>query len=74
MPVLFSKPPTPPPPAPGALYGPQSNVNRCYDNEDPTVGVSELCKRWFIAESCLYECDVSVGKYRRYDDCEPLHW
>lgn len=58
----------------GALYGSQSNVNRCYDNEDLTVGVSELCKRWFIAESCLYECDVSVGKYRRYDDCEPLHW
>jgi len=28
--------------------------------------VSENCARWFLAESCLYECDVNVGRYRAH--------
>lgn len=28
--------------------------------------VSEDCARWFLAESCLYECDVNVGRYRAH--------
>eukprot|EP01043_Picozoa_sp_COSAG02_P032825 COSAG02_NODE_2210_length_9492_cov_22.862877_10_plen_1095_part_00 len=28
---------------------------------------SRACQKWFIAESCLYECDVNAGRYRHHD-------
>ena len=24
------------------------------------------CQKWFIAESCMYECDVNAGRYRHH--------
>ena len=27
---------------------------------------SRACQKWFIAESCLYECDVNAGRYRHH--------
>ena len=51
-----------------------------YDRADADTGVydghgmgisqcgipSDACQKWFIAESCLYECDVSAGRYRHH--------
>ena len=31
--------------------------------------MSEACQAHFVNEACLYECDVHVGKWRRYDTC-----
>ena len=28
--------------------------------------VTHACARWFMAESCLYECDVNAGRYRHH--------
>ena len=25
---------------------------------------SQACQKWFIAENCMYECDVNAGRYR----------
>lgn len=51
----------------GMLYGEDYLWDRC----DPVMNVtmSEQCRRWFRAESCLYECDVNAGKYRKWDKC-----
>ncbi len=27
---------------------------------------STACQKWFIAEGCLYECDVNAGRYRHH--------
>ena len=27
---------------------------------------STACQKWFILESCLYECDVNAGRYRHH--------
>ena len=29
----------------------------------PSVG----CQKWFILESCFYECDVNAGRYRHHE-------
>jgi folate receptor len=31
--------------------------------------VSEKCQKFFIEEMCFYECDKSMGKFRKHDDC-----
>jgi hypothetical protein len=28
---------------------------------------STACQKWFIAESCLYECDVNAGRFRHHE-------
>ena len=42
-----------------ALYGAEFTYAKCGT-------VSDTCARWFLAESCLYECDVNIGRYRAH--------
>ena len=42
-----------------ALYGAEWTYAKC-------GAVSDTCARWFLAESCLYECDVNIGRYRAH--------
>lgn len=39
-----------------------------YDLE--ACGLSADCKKYFIEESCFYECDKNVGKWRKHSDCD----
>jgi len=32
--------------------------------------LSPKCLDFFINEECFYECDVNIGKFRRYENCE----
>lgn len=32
--------------------------------------LSQKCLDFFINEECFYECDVNIGKFRRYENCE----
>ncbi|CAD7698129.1 unnamed protein product [Ostreobium quekettii] len=50
------------------LYGPDFAWDRCYLDGDRGE-FPEKCGRWFVEEGCLYECDVSAGKYRLWNDC-----
>lgn len=54
------------------LYGTEYRWERCYDNS--TRKPSDRCSRWFKAEECLYECDVSVGKFRKHQTCDENSW
>jgi hypothetical protein len=45
--------------ASAALYGDAFAIDAC-------GAVSEACQAWFLAESCLYECDVHIGRYRTH--------
>ena len=51
------------------LYG-DYNLEAC--------GLSSACKQYFIEESCFYECDKNLGKWRRYGqtdgDCTNNGW
>ena len=31
-----------------------------------SAAVSDQCGRWFLLESCLYECDTNIGRYRAH--------
>ena len=44
---------------PYLMYGDGFNYAKC-------GAVSHACARWFMAESCLYECDVNAGRYRHH--------
>jgi len=46
---------------PYLMYGPEYSWSKCGAAQIP-----HECARWFMAESCLYECDVNAGKYRHY--------
>lgn len=41
------------------LYGDDYKWDKCGP-------VSNACQEWFIAEQCLYECDVNAGKWRQH--------
>jgi len=30
--------------------------------------MSQACERFFVEEACMYECEVSMGLYRRFTD------
>ena len=45
----------------GKLYG---------DYDLAACGISSECKKYFIEESCFYECDRNVGKWRKHVDCD----
>jgi len=42
------------------LYGGQGlGISQC--------GIpTRSCQKWFIAEGCMYECDVNAGRYRHH--------
>ena len=42
-----------------ALYGGGLGISAC-------GRVSTACQTFFIQESCLYECDVNAGRFRRH--------
>ena len=44
-------------------YGPGFGWDRCGP-------LSQGCERFFVAESCMYECDVNAGLYRKYTDAQ----
>lgn len=51
------------------LYGADYAWDRCYENKN--IGkFPDKCWRWFVEEYCFYECDVSVGKYRKHARCD----
>jgi len=31
--------------------------------------LSDECEQFFIEESCFYECDKNLGKWRKFADC-----
>ncbi|CAE8586109.1 unnamed protein product [Polarella glacialis] len=41
-------------------YGPEFRWDRCGP-------MSQECERFFVQESCLYECDPNAGLYRKYN-------
>ncbi|GAX13387.1 folate receptor [Fistulifera solaris] len=47
-----------------ALYG--SSWDRCGT-------MSEACERFFVFELCFYECEPSVGLFRRFNDSQTDH-
>jgi len=48
-----------------ALYGAEYRWDRCGK-------LSEECERFFVQESCLYECDPNAGLYRKYSPLDVL--
>lgn len=50
-------------------YGPEYHWDRCGP-------MSQACERFFVMESCFYECDPNVGIYRKHkntaDDPDPF--
>jgi len=32
--------------------------------------LSDKCEQFFIEESCFYECDKNLGKWRNFADCK----
>jgi len=32
--------------------------------------LSDECEQFFIEESCFYECDKNLGKWRKFADCK----
>lgn len=47
----------------GYLYGEGYNVHGCGT-------VSSTCQKFFIEESCFYECDKNMGKWRKHEECK----
>ena len=45
-------------------YGADYKLDRCGK-------VSDKCRKRFVSEACLYECDVSAGKFRHHRKCSP---
>jgi folate receptor len=40
------------------------------DYDLAACGISSGCKKYFIEESCFYECDRNVGKWRKHAECD----
>ena len=53
----------------------ESTISNLYGEKVPIAercGVpSAKCQAWFVAEACMYECDVNAGRFRHHTGCSP---
>jgi hypothetical protein len=49
----------------GYLYGDGYSIHGCKT-------VSSTCQKFFIEESCFYECDKNMGKWRKHNVSNPI--